>query len=70
MEISAEYTPPAVGAEALPIMLRCGLQMVVPAEFNSMSWFGRGPGETYADRTGLKLGTYGPSPVWENWHAC
>ena len=51
-------------------MLRCGLQMVIPAEFNSMSWFGRGPGETYADRTGLKLGTYGPSPVWENWHAC
>jgi beta-galactosidase/beta-glucuronidase len=28
---------------------RIGLQMTVPAEFDQAAWFGRGPGEAYAD---------------------
>jgi len=28
---------------------RIGLQMVLPKEFNNVKWYGRGPGESYAD---------------------
>jgi beta-galactosidase len=38
---------------------RVGLQMQLPKEFQSMSWFGRGPYENYPDRkTGAKIGIY------------
>ncbi len=42
-----------------PVMPRFGTQMVMPAGFNNMKWFGRGPEETYSDRkNGVKLGIY------------
>jgi beta-galactosidase len=38
---------------------RVGLQMKLPKEFQSMSWFGRGPFENYPDRkSGAKIGIY------------
>lgn len=33
----------------MPHLPRIGLQMTIPNEFNSVDWFGRGPGECYAD---------------------
>jgi beta-galactosidase len=40
-------------------MYRFGMQMAVPAEYNTLSWFGRGPYENYWDRqTGSAVGVY------------
>jgi len=33
-----------------PPMMRIGMQMQMPAHFNNVQWFGRGPHETYEDR--------------------
>jgi beta-galactosidase/evolved beta-galactosidase subunit alpha len=33
----------------MPNLPRIGLQMIVPDEFGTADWFGRGPGESYAD---------------------
>jgi beta-galactosidase len=41
---------------------KLGLQMIIPDGFSALSWFGRGPFETYPDRkTGAKLGVYSRS---------
>ena len=40
-------------------MVRFGMQMEVPGEFNTMTWFGKGPHETMFDRkTGAAVGIY------------
>ncbi|MFW9820020.1 MAG: glycoside hydrolase family 2 TIM barrel-domain containing protein [Candidatus Thorarchaeota archaeon] len=40
-------------------LIRFGIQMSIPKEFNKMSWFGRGPHETMFDRkTGAPIGIY------------
>jgi len=35
---------------ALPVLPRIGLQLGVPARFDRLAWYGRGPHECYADR--------------------
>ena len=43
----------------LPDIPRFGMQMAMPGEFNVMTWYGRGPHETYWDRkTGAAVGVY------------
>lgn len=43
----------------LPNIPRLGLSLILPDLFNMVSWFGRGPHETYADRlTSGKIGLY------------
>jgi beta-galactosidase len=45
--------------DSLPKLPRFGMQMAVPARFNKLTWFGRGPYENYWDRkTGAALGLY------------
>jgi beta-galactosidase len=45
--------------DSLPDLPRLGMQMAVPARFNKLTWFGRGPHENYWDRkTGAALGLY------------
>ncbi|MHA1659018.1 MAG: glycoside hydrolase family 2 TIM barrel-domain containing protein [Promethearchaeota archaeon] len=40
-------------------MIRFGMQMSIPEQFNTMTWFGRGPHETMLDRkTGAAVGIY------------
>jgi beta-galactosidase len=49
-------------------MPRFGMQMAIPGEFYTMSWFGRGPNESYWDRkTGSAVGLYS-GPVDEQFH--
>ncbi|MGW8316250.1 MAG: beta-galactosidase small subunit-related protein, partial [Bacteroidales bacterium] len=56
IEIEQKITPHGIMPEMLP---REGLQFVLPAEFNRVEWYGRGPFETYPDRkTGAKIGQY------------
>ena len=38
---------------------RTGIQFILPAGFNQITWYGRGPHENYPDRkTGAKIGVY------------
>ncbi len=54
--------------ENIPDLPRLGMQMAVPAPFSTMSWFGRGPHESYWDRkTGQAVGLYS-GPVEEQIH--
>jgi beta-galactosidase len=46
-------------AGELPDLPRFGMQMAMPAEFSTITWYGRGPHETYWDRkTGAAVGVY------------
>jgi len=45
--------------EKLPEIVRFGVNLVMPREFDQMSWLGRGPQECYQDRkTGALVGLY------------
>jgi beta-galactosidase len=47
------------GTPRLPELPRFGMQMTVPDGFDSMTWYGRGPHESYWDRkTGAAVGVY------------
>jgi beta-galactosidase len=63
--VNATLTP---GSGRLPDLPRLGMQMAIPARFNTLTWFGRGPHETYWDRkTGAAVGLYS-GPVNEHIH--
>jgi beta-galactosidase len=50
------FTP---GDTSLPDIPRLGMRFTMPAGFDSVAWFGRGPHETYWDRkTGAAVGLY------------
>jgi beta-galactosidase len=52
----------------LPILPRFGMQTQLPGEYNTVTWFGRGPHETYWDRrTGAAVGRY-RAPVVKQVH--
>ena len=54
--------------KAVPDMPRFGMQMAIPKQYDTLSWFGRGPQETYWDRkTGGAVGVYSGT-VKENNH--
>jgi len=56
LRINARYEP---GEEKVPAMPRFGMQLAVPKEFNQVTWYGRGPHETYWDRkTGGELAVH------------
>ena len=54
-----------VGTKQLPEIPRFGMRVVIPAEYEQMTWLGRGPHENYIDRkTGAMIGLYNAG-VWE-----
>ncbi|HEY5509838.1 MAG TPA: glycoside hydrolase family 2 TIM barrel-domain containing protein [Prolixibacteraceae bacterium] len=57
-EITIDHTITPQGL--MPLWLpKVGLQWVIDKSLNSVSWYGRGPFETYPDRkTGAKIGVY------------
>ncbi len=47
------------GEGELPELPRFGMQMVIPGGFETVTWFGRGPHESYWDRkTGARVGIW------------
>ena len=63
--VSGSIEPGAQLTQNLP---RFGMQMAIPGNFSTMSWFGRGPHESYWDRkTGSAVGLYS-GPVEEQFH--
>ncbi|MHA2246866.1 MAG: glycoside hydrolase family 2 TIM barrel-domain containing protein [Candidatus Hodarchaeales archaeon] len=54
--------------EVLPELPRFGMTLTVPSEFEYISWYGRGPHESYWDRkTGAAVGVYSGT-VWDQYH--
>ena len=52
----------------LPNIPRIGLQLKIPADYQFMKWYGRGPHETYWDRkTSGEIGIWGGT-VWDQIH--
>lgn len=52
----------------LPDLPKFGMKMVLNPEFDQMTWFGKGPHETYWDKnTGAKIDKYSGT-VWEQYH--
>lgn len=64
LRIHARYEP---GQEKTPTMPRFGMQLAMPREFDQLTWYGRGPHETYWDRkTGGEIAIY--RDTVENWN--
>ncbi len=56
------------GNKPLPEMPRFGMRMILPQEYDQMTWYGRGPHENYADRKeSAFIGKYSAT-VWEQYH--
>lgn len=56
VDVAAHFDPVYAG---LPDPLRLGLAFTLPERFTDLSWYGRGPQESYADRyTGAQIGLY------------
>ncbi len=56
IEVSNRFVP---GKKGLPDLPRFGVQMALRSEYDNISWYGRGPHETYWDRkSGAKVGIY------------
>jgi beta-galactosidase len=53
--VTAQFSP---SDSKLPVLPRLGMQMVMPAGFDRIEWFGPGPQETYVDRKIAKVGLY------------
>lgn len=48
-----------VGKNTPEVVPRIGLMTVLPSDFNSVAWFGRGPGESYKDsKEACRIGEY------------
>lgn len=48
-----------VGEKKPTVLPHIGLMAVLPKKFDDVSWFGRGPGENYADsKEGARIGSY------------
>jgi beta-galactosidase len=56
VEVEIRLTPQV---EGLPFLPRLGLELVLPADFEQLAWYGRGPHETYRDRQeGARVDVY------------
>ncbi len=65
LRITMHFIP---GNLPLSEMPRLGMRMVLPAEYEQLTYFGRGPQENYIDRkSGALVGLYN-STVWEQYH--
>ena len=63
VQVEGAYQP---GASALPMMPRAGTELVVSPGLETITWFGRGPAETYSDRQFEPVGLYS-STVTKQW---
>jgi len=53
--VAGRFTP---GQKKLPELPRFGMQMAVPAGFETLTWYGRGPYETYCDRNDASINVF------------
>ena len=56
LQVEASYKPEK---SSLPLIPKFGMRMRIPAGFDQIEWYGRGPQENYPDRkTGYLIGKY------------
>ena len=55
VEVTTTWLP---SEKALPEMPRFGMQTTLRAGFDNLTWLGKGPQETYADRQAARVGLY------------
>ena len=65
VRVTMHFVP---GNKPLPEMPRLGTAMLLPAAFDQMRWYGRGPQENYADRKESALVDVYAQSVWEQYH--
>lgn len=65
VKVTMHFMP---GSLQLSEMPKFGMYMVLPAEYEAMSWLGRGPHESYADRKNSALIGLYKATVWEQYH--
>ena len=53
--VAADYRP---GSRPVAMMPRFGLELVASPGLEHLSWYGRGPAETYSDRAFERVGVY------------
>jgi beta-galactosidase len=63
--VSQSFTP---GVEELPELPRFGMSMTLPQQLDHVTWFGRGPHESYADRKTSAAVDLWQGPVSEQSH--
>ena len=63
VRVHGAYTP---GGRTLAMMPRFGMELIVAPGLEQMTWYGRGPGETYIDRAFDPIGLY-RSSVRDAW---
>ncbi|WP_321290742.1 glycoside hydrolase family 2 TIM barrel-domain containing protein [uncultured Sunxiuqinia sp.] len=57
-----------MASDTLPEIVRMGMNLQMPRQFDQMSWYGRGPHESYADRkTSAFVGKYSGSVADQYW---
>ena len=55
-------------AKNKPALMRFGMQLVMPQEYNTINFYGKGPGENYVDRNnGDRLGVYTQKVADQYW---
>jgi beta-galactosidase len=59
MVVESSYQPPA--DRKLPMMPRFGSELVLSPGLENITWYGRGPAETYIDRNFERVGVYNGS---------
>lgn len=64
MHVAVAYVP---GVKPVAMMPRFGMDLILAPGFETMTWYGRGPAPTYADRNYERLGVY-QSTVDAQWH--
>ena len=65
IQVTMHFLP---GQKTLSEIPRLGMYMVLPAEYEMMTWLGRGPHESYADRKSSALIGQYQATVWEQYH--
>jgi beta-galactosidase len=63
VEVEGAYKP---GERALAMMPRFGMELVVSPGLENVTWYGRGPAETYVDRQFERVGVYS-STIDKEW---
>ncbi|MCX6538097.1 MAG: oligogalacturonate lyase family protein [Acidobacteria bacterium] len=63
MIVDADYRP---GPGPVAMMPRFGMELVASPGLENLTWYGRGPGETYSDRAFERVGVYS-STVSREW---
>ena len=65
MQINLHFIP---GKQPLPEIPRFGMRLIMPKEYDQMTWLGRGPHENYQDRKTSAIISRYEATVWEQFH--